>query len=210
MDLRLIVITDAHLAAPRPVDDVVLAALQAGTPAIQLRDKDATAAELYHHAIRLGRLARRHDALLFVNDRLDVALAARAHGVHLGPHDLPVAAARAAARRAGRPDLIIGSSTDDPHRARRAAQDGADYIGCGAIFGTTSKPEVQGEQIGTEGLARVVRAVHIPVIGIGGITPANVQAVARAGAAGAAVIGAVMTADDVGGLVQRLLKGFPS
>jgi thiamine-phosphate pyrophosphorylase len=206
MDLRLIVITDVALAAPKTIEDVVRAALEAGAPAIQLRDKQAEPAELYRQALRLGELARQYDALLIINDRLDVALATDAHGVHLGPHDLPVAAARAAARRAGRPDLIIGASTDDPDRARHLAAEGADYIGCGAVYGTRSKPDVGTERIGTQGLARVARAVDIPVIAIGGITPANVGAALEAGARGAAVIGAVMCADDPG-LAVRLLLG---
>jgi thiamine-phosphate pyrophosphorylase len=208
MDLRLIVITDARIAAPRRVDDVVRAALEAGAPAIQLRDKTATAAELHQHALHLVTLTRQHGALLFVNDRLDVALAAGADGVHLGPHDLPVPAARQATRRRGRPDLILGYSTDDPDRARQAALQGADYIGCGAVFGTTSKKEVGGERIGTDRLADVVRSVQIPVVGIGGITPGNVHHVRAARAAGAAVIGAVMAADDIGAAVRSLLAPF--
>lgn len=206
VDLRLIVITDAAMAAPRSVDDVVHAALDAGAPAIQLRDKDATAADLHRQAVRLRGLTRQHGALLFINDRVDVALAASADGVHLGPHDLPVSAAATAARRAGRDDLIVGFSTDDPHRARQARDDGAAYIGCGAVFRTTSKPEVGNEEIGTERLAQVVRAVDLPVIAIGGITPANIDAVARTGAAGVAVIGAIMTAHDIGDTVRRLLQ----
>lgn len=210
MDLRLIVITDAALAAPRAVDDVVLDALHAGAPAIQLRDKSATAAELYRQAFHLSTLVRRYDAILFLNDRLDIALAAGAHGVHLGPDDLPVDAARTAARAAGRPDLIIGASTDDPDRARQLVDAGADYIGCGAIFGTTSKPELGDERIGTDRLARVVQAVPVPVIGIGGISPDNIGAVAAAGARGAAVISAVMGAENVAGVVRRLLQPFPA
>jgi thiamine-phosphate pyrophosphorylase len=208
VDLRLIVITDARIAAPRRVDDVVRAALEAGAPAIQLRDKTATAAELHQHAIHLLTLTRQHGALLFINDRLDVALAAGADGVHLGPHDLPVPAARQASQRRGRPDLMLGYSTDDPDLARQAALDGADYIGCGAVFGTTSKQEVGGERIGTDRLADVVRSVHIPVVGIGGITPGNVHHVRAARAAGAAVIGAVMAADDVEAAVRSLLAPF--
>lgn len=208
MDLRLIVITDARLAAPRPVDDVVRAALEAGAPAIQLRDKAASAAQLYQHALQLIELTHRHGALLFVNDRLDVALAAGADGVHLGPHDLPITAARAAARQAGRVDLLLGASTDDPARARHAARDGADYIGCGAVFGTSSKQDVGDERIGTARIGDVVRAVDIPVVGIGGITPLNVREVSAAGAAGAAVIGAVMGADDVGAAVRNFLAAF--
>lgn len=208
-DLRLIVITDADRAAPRTLDDVVLAALEAGAPAIQLRDKAATPVELYQEALEIADMTRRFGALLFVNDRLDVALAARADGVHLGPGDLPVAAARVAVRRAGRAeDFVIGASTDDPRTARRLVRDGAGYLGCGAVFGTTSKPEVGGERIGPDGLARVVEAVGVPVVGIGGITPDNVGEVARAGAAGAAAIQAVMGAADVEDTVRRFLAAF--
>ncbi|NIP79212.1 MAG: thiamine phosphate synthase, partial [Gemmatimonadetes bacterium] len=196
-DLRLIVITDAALAAPRAVDETVLAALEAGAPAIQLRNKDATPAELYQEALEVGDLTRRFGALLFVNDRLDVALAAHADGVHLGPRDLPVDVARKAVRNAGRADFLIGASTDQPATARRLARQGADYIGCGAVFGTTSKPGLEEERIGPEGLARVVESVSVPVVGIGGITPSNVAAVAAAGAAGSAAIGAVMGAAEV-------------
>lgn len=208
LDLRLILITDAELARPRSMRQVVEAALTAGAPSVQLRMKGASARELYYEGQALRELTREAGALLFINDRLDVALAVDADGVHLGPADLPVAAARRAARAAHRPDLIIGASTDDPGRARQLVEAGADYIGCGAVFGTTSKPEVGNERIGTERLRAVVHAVPVPVVGIGGITPENVNEVAASGARGAAVIGAVMTADDVGAAVQRLLAPF--
>lgn len=203
LDLRLIVLTDRELAAPRPVEDIVAACLAAGAPAIQLRDKNATARALLEQATRLLRLTRRHRALLFLNDRLDVALAAGADGVHLGPADLPIAAAR----RAAPPPFLIGYSTDDPAEARRAAAAGADYIGCGAVFGTTTK-DVGGERIGLERLAQVVRAVDIPVIGIGGIGPENAAETLRTGAAGVAVIRAVMGAQDPGKAVRELLAAF--
>lgn len=207
-DLRLIVITDAAAAAPRGVDDLVATALQAGAPAIQLRDKGATPAELFQETLHLLDLTRTFGAALYVNDRVDVALAAGADGVHLGPSDLPVAAARAAADRAGARDFIIGASTDDPETARRLVREGADYIGCGAVFGTRSKPGLEYERIGAERLVQVVRAVEVPVVGIGGITPDNVDEVARTGAAGVAAIQAIMGADDVGAAVQRILAAF--
>lgn len=210
LDLRLIVITDMELARPRALLDVVDAALLAGAPALQLRLKDASAGELYRVGLQLRAMTRAANALLFINDRVDVALALGADGVHLGPTDLPVTAARAAARAGGQPELLIGTSTDDPARARQAVGDGADYIGCGAVFGTTSKPEVGQERIGTEGLQQVVEAVSLPVVGIGGITPTNVREIALTGAAGAAVIGAVMAAENVGTAVQRLLAPFPT
>ena len=203
MDLRLIVVTDARLAQPRSIEAVVAAALEAGAPAIQLRDKQADARQLFEQAVRLRALTSRFQALLFVNDRFDVALAAGADGVHIGPDDMPLAAARRAVPR----PFLIGTSTDDPAAARRAQEDGADYIGCGAVFATTSKA-VGDEQIGPVGLRRVVQAVSIPVVGIGGVSEGNVALVAEAGAAGAAVIKAVMAASDVAVTVTRLLAPF--
>lgn len=204
MDLRLIVITDHHVAAPRSVEDVVRVALEAGAPAVQLRHKGVDAQTLFQEATSLRRITRDFGALLFINDRLDVALACGADGVHLGPDDVPLAAAR----RVAAPPFLIGVSTDDPEAAARAAAAGADYIGCGAVFGTTSKPEVAGERIGVARLGEVARAVTVPVIGIGGVTPGNVAEVAAAGAAGAAVIGAVMAAEDVAAAVRALLAPF--
>ncbi len=207
-DLRLIVITDAALAHPRSVPQVVRAALAAGAPAIQLRIKPSSAAELYRLGMEVRTETREAGALLFINDRLDVALALQADGVHLGPSDLPVSAARSAARAAGRPELLIGASTDDPATARRLVADGADYLGCGAVFGTTSKQEVGDERIGTDRLRDVVQAVPCPVIGIGGITPDNVHQVAATGAAGAAAIGAIMGAEDIRETVRQMLAAF--
>ena len=204
LDLRLIVITDARLAAPRRVADVVAAAIAAGAPAVQLRDKHATTRDLVEQARSLLPIVHGAGARLMINDRLDVALAAGADGVHLGPDDLPIVAAR----RIAPTGFVIGASTDDPGLARRAQADGADYIGCGAVFGTTTKPDAASERIGIAGLDAVASAVHIPVVGIGGITTENVAQVAATRAAGAAVVGAVMTADDVGAAVRSLLEAF--
>jgi thiamine-phosphate pyrophosphorylase len=181
--------------------DIVTAALAAGAPAVQLRAKAASAREL----LELGRAvlpaACERRALLFVNDRLDVALALGADGVHLGDDDLPLAAARRAAPHG----FLIGASADDPEVARRLVNDGADYIGCGTVYATTTKPDV-GEVIGLEGLDRVARAVDVPVVGIGGITVERAAEVAaRTRAAGVAVVSAVMRAVDVEGTVRGLL-----
>ncbi len=203
-DLRLIVITDTALADPRSVLDVVAEALAAGAPAVQLRDKTADAATLLRTAAQLRELTRRHGALLFVNDRIDVALAADADGAHLGPEDLPLAAARAVVPGG----FLLGYSTDDPDTARRAEADGADYIGCGAVFGTTTKPEAAGEAIGRARVDAVARAVSIPVIAIGGVTPANAASVADTAARGVAVVGAVMAAPDPAAAVRQLLQAF--
>lgn len=199
--LRLIVVTDASLAAPRPVTEVVSEAVRAGASAVQLRNKGEPARDLMQVGRDLRRVTRVAGALLFVNDRLDLALALDADGVHLGPEDLPVGAVRDAAPR----NLLIGRSADDPEVARRAVRDGADYIGCGTVFKTSTKRDA-GEVIGLDGLARVVRAVSVPVVGIGGIDEDRCAAVHRTGAAGIAVIGAVMESPDVAGTVRSLLS----
>lgn len=201
--LRLIVITDAEVAAPRTVVSVVEAALSAGAPAVQLRDKGATARNLLAQADGLRALTRRYGALFFVNDRLDVALAARADGVHVGPDDLPVAAVRAAAGDG----FLVGYSTDQVDDARRAVRDGADYLGCGAVFATGNKADA-GSTIGPEGLERVARAVRVPVVGIGGITPERAVGLAATGATGLAVIGAVMGAEDPAEATRELLAAI--
>ncbi len=201
--LRLVVVTDRGAAAPREVEDVVADALAAGAPAVQLREKEGGAAEMLETARRLRTLTREAGALLFVNDRLDVALAAGADGVHLGPNDLPLASAR----RAAPGGFLIGYSADDPGEARTAVLAGADYIGCGAVYPTGSK-DVGDEAIGPEGVERVVRAVEVPVVGIGGVTPERAPGIVRAGAAGVAVISAVMGAEDPGSAVRSLLESL--
>lgn len=197
--LRLVVITDAALAAPRSLPEVVEAALAAGAPAVQLRDKDRTVAELLPLAKNLRALTRRHGAILIVNDRLDLALAVGADGVHLGPDDLPVSAVRAVAPD----DFIVGFSADDPEVAKQAEADGADYLGCGTVWPTASKEDA-GDVIGIEGLERVISTVGIPVVAIGGVNAERAADLPRS-VAGAAVIGAVMSADDPGRAVQEIL-----
>ena len=199
--LRLVVVTDEAQAAPRGVIEVVRLALSAGAPAIQLRAKEQSARELAGLGRELRRETTAHGALLFVNDRVDVALAVSADGVHLGPDDLPLAAVR----RSTPPGFLIGYSTDDPEEAREAEREGADYLGVGAVWATPSKEDA-GESIGPDGLARVARAVSIPVVGIGGITVARARLLTGTGAAGIAVIGAVMGAADPGAAVRLLLE----
>ena len=203
--LRLIVITDRGLAAPRNIEEVVEKALLAGAPAIQLRDKAASSGELLEIGQRLRELTRRRGALLFVNDRLDVALAAGADGVHVGPEDVPVAALRASAP-AG---FLIGYSCDDIAQARHAVAAGADYVGCGAVYGTTTKTGA-GAAVGLECLDAIAAAVDVPVVAIGGITPERADEVAATRAAGIAAVGGVMGAADPAEAVRRLMAPFQS
>lgn len=197
--LRLMVLTHPRPACGRPLAAVVEECLEAGATAIQLRDEAASDAELYQQALRLGELTRAHEALLIVNDRFDVALAAGADGVHLGPEDLPVEVVRLHAGE----DLLIGYSADDPVSGLLAANAGADYLGVGAVYGTTSKAGLEGEAVGPGRVAQVLHAAGLPGVGIGGIDPGNAAAVFSTGA-GVAVLGAVMQAPRPGEVVRRL------
>lgn len=198
------VLTDPRPRCGRPLPEVVQACLEAGATAIQLRDKSASDEELYEQALRLGELTRRHGALLIVNDRFDVALAAGADGVHLGPEDLPIDVVRLHAGD----DLLIGYSCDDPVGGLLAAQAGADYLGVGAVYGTSSKAGLADEAIGPERVGQVLHAAGLPGVGIGGITADNAAAVFETGA-GVAVLGAVMQADRPGEVVRRILAEAP-
>ena len=200
--LRLIVVTDPDCGPGRDVANVVRAALRGGAPAIQLRMKDAPAREMADTARALLAETRAAGALLFINDRVDVAVAVGADGAHVGQDDLPTEAARIIAP----PGFLIGVSAETAALARQAERDGADYVGVGPVYATGSKADA-GDAVGAGRIAEVAAAVRIPVVGIGGITSGNAPAVLRAGAAGVAVIGAVMRADDPEAAVRALLGG---
>ncbi len=182
----LYVVTDER--APGGHEAMARAALAGGARIIQLRDKTLTLAQLLPLACALRELAHRHGALFLINDRIDLALACGADGVHLGPDDLPVHIARRLM-----PQGIIGASCGDEEEARRAEDAGADYIGAGAVFGTQTKADA-GAPIGLQGLREIVRATRLPVASIGGIDQSNIQSVLQAGAPMACVVSAISAA----------------
>lgn len=199
--LTLMVVTHPRPACGRSPVDVVGECLEAGATAIQLRDKEASDAEILTVAADLRDLCARHDALLIVNDRFELALAAGAQGVHLGPADLPVSAVRPMV-----PDsFIIGFSADSTEAGQHAEAAGASYLGVGALFETSSKPGLRGEKIGVERLREVTESVSIPTVGIGGIT-AGTAAVVYATGGGVAVLSAVMGAAAPGEAVRAILE----
>lgn len=200
--LRLIVVTDADCGG-RDLVDVVRAALRGGAPAIQLRMKDGAARDMVEMAQALLAETRPAGALLFVNDRVDVAVIAGADGAHVGQDDLPVGAAR----RVSPPGFLLGVSAESVELALQAQAEGADYVGVGPVYATGSKADA-GEPIGLQRIAEVAAAVRIPVVGIGGIAVGNARAVVESGAAGVAVISAVMRADDPESATRELLRAF--
>ncbi|MDR1048344.1 MAG: thiamine phosphate synthase [Synergistaceae bacterium] len=187
--LRLYVIPDRAIGAPRSLEEQTRLAVEGGATAIQLRDKEADGGELLRAARALAALCRERRVLFIVNDRLDVALLCGADGVHLGQSDIPVREAR---RLAPRP-FVIGASAHTPEEAARARADGADYLGVGAVFGTGSKDNAT--VIGLEGLRAAVAATDLPCAAIGGIGLENLRGVMRCGVDGISVISASVRGD---------------
>ena len=190
--LKLYMCTDRILARGRSLLRIVEDAAAGGVTMVQLREKGINTGEFFAVAQELRDMTRRRGIPLIINDRLDIALAVRADGVHLGQDDLPLKEAR---RIAGG-EFIIGVSAHNPEEALAAERDGADYLGSGAVFPTGTKADISGV-IGIAGLAALCASVRIPVIGIGGIGPDNAAEVIRAGASGVAVISAILARDDV-------------
>ena len=197
----LYVITDPSLARGRSHLEIARAALEGGADAVQIRDKSSPAYNLGLVTAEIQPLVRKFGAALFVNDRVDLALLAGANGAHVGQDDLP---AREARRLLPRPRLI-GVSAGTKEAAVRAERDGADYVGVGPVFATATKPDA-GEPLGLERLAGIVASVAIPVVAIGGITLDNVAQVFEAGAGGAAVISAVVSAEDIAAAARALKR----
>jgi thiamine-phosphate diphosphorylase len=175
----------------RDILDVAEAALAGGVTALQLRAKRMGGREMYELAGQLRERCRRAGALFFVNDRVDIAVAAEADGVHVGVHDLPLAATR---RLIG-PGMILGYSPLQLSDVAAAKPGGADYVGLGPVFSTGSKADAQ-PPLGIEGLAEQIAAADLPAVGIGGIGIANAADVIFAGADGVAVISAIQGAAD--------------
>ncbi len=199
IDWSLYVITDAKLSRGRSHLEVLRAAIAGGATVVQYREKEGTTRQMIEEARALRELTRQAGIPFIVNDRVDIALAVDADGVHVGQDDMPAPVAR---RLLG-PGKTVGVSVDNLEQALQAEQDGADYVGAGPIFATLTKPDAA-PPIGPEGLAEICRRVSIPVVAIGGINEENAAAVIAAGAAGVAVVSAVVAAPDVEATARRL------
>ena len=190
-DLSVYLVTDRGLSRGRELVDVVLAAVRGGVTVVQLRDKDASARE----TLELGRalLARLRPlgVPLLVNDRVDLALALGADGVHVGQSDLPPEVAR---RLLG-PEALVGLSITGPEDLPTLDPAVVDYAGVGPLFPTASKADAT-PALGLEGFARLRRQLPVPVVAIGGIPPANASDVIAAGADGVSVVSAICSAED--------------
>jgi thiamine-phosphate pyrophosphorylase len=198
-DLLLYLCTDRVLSLGRPLTEAVEAAIAGGVTLVQLREKEASTGEFYRIAREVMAVTSRHHVPLVINDRLDIALAVGAQGLHIGRSDLPLPAAR----RLGGDKLFIGVSASTVEEALRAQAEGADYLGVGAVYPTGSKADA-GEAIGLAGLAEIRAAVGIPVVGIGGVNAANAAAVMNTGVAGIAVISGILSRPNIGEAAREL------
>jgi len=201
LDFSLYVVTDPGLSRGRSTVEVVRAAIEGGAGAIQLRAKEMSTRDLLDAARELRGVTLEAGVTFIVNDRADVALAAGADGVHVGQEDLPVADAR---RLLG-PDMIVGASCHSLPEARRAEEEGADYVNIGPVFATSTK--AHGSPPVGPGLITEVRDVlQCPLTSMGGINSSNVDRVVLAGADRVAVVSAVVTADDVAAAARDLVR----
>lgn len=199
-DYSIYLVTDDGCLQGRALIDCVREALEGGVTLVQYRAKTASSAEMYAEALQLKALCDSFNVPLIINDRLDIAMAVGAAGVHLGQDDLPCAAAR---KLLGE-DYIIGVSAHNPAEARAALLCGADYLGCGAVFGTATKADVQ--KLGTDGLAAICKAKGLPVVGIGGVTADNYREVRAAGADGAAIVSGILAQPDIRATVEAIAR----
>lgn len=194
---------DPEQTKGRATEAVLHELLEGGIKLLQLRVKIMTPADFLCLADAARKSTRSYGCGLIVNDRMDIALACEADGVHLGQEDLPLHAAR---KLMGH--RIIGISTHTIEQAKEAEEGGADYIGFGPMFGTTTKETGYGAR-GLEMLRRVREAVSIPIVAIGGITEDNVNGVRQAGADAAAIISDLLGADEIGKKARRLAASHP-
>lgn len=199
--------TGADRSAGRETPEIVADALAGGIDVVQLREKGTDARSRYRLGLRLRELTAEAGVPLVVNDRVDLAAAVDADGVHLGQSDLPAEVAR---EQLGS-DAVVGVSASTPAEAREAVDAGADYLGVGAVYGTDSK-DVPDERdgIGPEGVRAVAEAVDVPAIGIGGIDADNARAVVDAGATGVAVVSAITAAEDPRATTEALREAVDS
>ena len=191
VDYSVYVVTDRSLSRGRSTLEVVREAVEGGATCVQLREKQAGTREFLEEARVLRPWLRGRNIPLFINDRVDIALAVEADGVHLGQQDMPIADAR----RLGPPSWIIGVSAESVEDAIRAENVGADYIGVSPVFSTPTKTDTA-SPLGLEGLRAIRAAVRIPLVAIGGIHLRNAREVIRAGADGLAVVSAIVSADS--------------
>jgi len=191
IDYTLYLVTDRGILGNKNLYVSIEQAIQGGVGLVQLREKNTTSREFYDIALRVKKITEKYNIPLIINDRLDIALAIDADGLHIGPDDIPITVAR---KLLGS-DKILGASTSNLNEALEAQNQGADYLGVGAMFPTKTKEDT--ESVSIKNLELIRSSIQIPVVGIGGINESNAKEVMSTGVEGIAVVSAILGKDDV-------------
>lgn len=200
IDYSLYLCTDRRLMTSPTIEASVESALRGGTTVIQLREKDCSSREFYELGLRVKKITERYNAPLIINDRVDIALAVGAAGVHVGQGDLPCKVVREIVG----PDMIVGVSAATLEEAVRAEQDGADYLGVGAMYATATKTDTR--PVSMEELLKIRAAVKIPIVVIGGINKQTLGNFKGTGVDGLAVVSAIVAQPDPEAAARELLR----
>ncbi|ACL76337.1 thiamine phosphate synthase [Ruminiclostridium cellulolyticum] len=202
IDYTLYLVTDHQLMSTKTLEEAVEQAIAGGCTLVQLREKTASSRDFYQNAINVKTITDKYNVPLIINDRIDIALAVGADGVHVGQSDLPAAVVRKIIGN----DKILGVSAGSVEKAIEAQKIGADYIGVGALFSTSTKTDAKAVSIET--LMKIVREVSIPVVGIGGINAENAVQLKNTGIRGIAVVSAIISQKDIKSSAEKLLEIF--
>lgn len=198
VDYSLYLVTDRRFLGDRDLCESIEKAIKGGVTVVQLREKDMTSMEFYHIAKSVKKITDKYNVPLIINDRLDIALAVDADGIHIGPDDLPISEAR---KLLG-PKKIIGSSTCNVEEAINAQNQGANYLGVGAMFPTSTKKNT--DDVTIEELTNIKNSVDIPIVAIGGINETNASTVMNTQINGLAVVSAILGKENIQESAQNL------
>ena len=202
IDYTLYLCTDRQLMTTETIEESVELAIQGGVTVVQLREKECTSREFYEMAKAVKTITDAYEVPLIINDRIDIALAVGADGVHLGQKDIPVGVARDLLGA----DKIVGATANTVELAKEAWHAGADYLGAGDVFGTTTKSDTK--HITLDDLKAIRDAIEIPVVAIGGVNEENIALLKPTGVDGAAVISAVVGQKDITAAAEKLISNF--
>ncbi len=198
VDYSLYLVTDRDLMSTNTLEEAVEQAILGGCTIVQLREKTASSLEFYQNALKVKAVTDKYNIPLIINDRVDIALAVDAAGIHVGQNDLPAQVVRSIVGT----HKILGVSASSVESARKAQKDGADYIGVGALYSTSTKTDASVISHGQ--LIAVKNAVEIPVVGIGGINRQNALELAKTGIDGIAVVSSIIAQKDISGAAKAL------
>nr|WP_295615687.1 thiamine phosphate synthase [uncultured Methanobrevibacter sp.] len=204
IDYSVYLVTDHRNKTDEEFLNVIEEAIKGGTSIVQLREKTASTKDFYELAVKVKEITSKYNVPLLVNDRIDIALAIYSEGVHIGQDDMPATIAR----KIIGDEKILGVSTSTVEEAIKAEAEGADYIGSGAIFPTSTKDDA--ESVSKEELKDIVDSVDIPVVAIGGISLENAPSIKSTGIAGFSVISAIMNAEDPKEASKKLKEIYSS